>query len=159
MEKALEGVVSSTNEDEISGLSPCLKAEASAGQLDEGGRAPAVAGAAADYPLTVLAADDECSLFEAGNHGDAGGLGRDVSWQALVRGVHEFVQDGVRCFDAVVELLHVGRGRCGNRERHGERRSSAECLNEPFVHHISISLISPDFDACNFSASSAMHMK
>ena len=74
------------DENEIGGLAAGLEAEAGPGHLDEGGSAPAMAGAAGDDSLTILAADDECTFLKAGNDGDAGGFGGDVVGDALVRG-------------------------------------------------------------------------
>ena len=107
-EQAVEGVVRHGDEDEVGILAADLETEAGAGKLNEGRRAPAMAGAAGDDSLAVLSADDEGALLEAGDNGDAGGAGGDVFRDALVGCGHELVENHVCGFDAVVKLLHVG---------------------------------------------------
>ena len=130
MKEALEGVAGGADEDEVCCLAAGLEAEAGASELDEGGCAPSVAGTAGDDALTVLCADDEGSLFEAGNNSDAGGFGSDVVGDAFIGRIHEFMKYLMGGFDAVVEFLDVGGGRRGDGDRHGQGRSRAECLNE-----------------------------
>src|ERR1700733_2193300 len=117
-------------QDEIGGLTAGLEAEAGSGELDEGRCAPSMAGAAGDDALAVLSADDEGSLFEAGDDGDAGGAGGDVFWDALVRGVHDFVENELGCLNPFVEFLGIGGG-CGDRQG----CSDAKCVNK-FLHHL-----------------------
>jgi len=133
LKEALEGIVGGGEEDEVSGLTTSLEAEAGSGELDEGGCAPAVAGAAGDDALTVLSADDEGSFFEAGNDSDTGGFGGDVFRDSFVRSCHEFVEDEVGRFNALVEFCGVGGGGCDG-QRQGQGRSGAECLNKLFRH-------------------------
>ena len=71
-------------EDEVGGFAACLEAKAGTGELDEGGPAPAMAGAAGDDALAILAANDEGPLLEAGNDGDTGGMLGDLVGDALV---------------------------------------------------------------------------
>ena len=130
LEETLEGVVGGGEEDEVGGLSASLEAKAGSGELDEGRRAPAMAGAAGDDSLTILCADDEGSFFEGGNDGDAGGTGGDVVGDALVGCCHEFVENEIGRFNAFIELLHVGGGRCGE----GDSCGDACYLNYFFYH-------------------------
>jgi hypothetical protein len=67
-----------------------------------------MAGAAGDDALSVLAADQEGTLLEAGDYCDAGGLRGYVVGDASVWGGHEFVKHHVGRFDAFIELLSVG---------------------------------------------------
>jgi hypothetical protein len=90
-----------------------------------------------------------CSFFEAGYDGDAGGFGGDVVGDAFVGRVHELVKDEVRGFNALIELLYVGRGGGGDGERHGEGCSGAECLKEPLVHSSISPFGSHDFNVCS----------
>ena len=125
VEKALEAVVSGSDEDEVSGLAASLEAEAGPGQLDEGGCAPAMAGATGDDALAVLCANDKRSFFVAGDDGDAGGVGGDAVGDTLVGRVHELVKNHVGGLDAMVEFLDVG-GQCG----HCDGRSETEHLDD-----------------------------
>jgi len=145
VEEALEGVVGGADEDKISGLATGLETEAGTAELDESWGAPAMTGAAADDALSVLSTEDEGSLFEAGNDGDASGFGCDVVRDAFVWGLHEFVKDSASGLDALIEFFDVCGGGGADGERHGERCGGAECLDEIFVHHISFSLVSLDF--------------
>jgi hypothetical protein len=124
VEEVLEAIMIHRDQDEVCRLTADLEAEAGPGQLDEGGCAPAVAGAAGDDALAVLSAEHEGSLFVAGDDGDAGGSASDVVRNATIRSVHEFVENQVRGFDAVIEFLHVSGG-CG----HSQGCSDAKCLN------------------------------
>ncbi len=110
VEEALKGVVGGADENEVSGLSTDLKAEAGSGELDEGRCAPAVAGAAGDHALAVLSAYDECTFFEAGDDGDACGFGGDIVGDTFVGCGHEFVEDGVSGIDTLIKLCRVRGG-------------------------------------------------
>jgi len=95
-------------EDEVGSLAASLEAEAGARQLDEGGSAPAVAGAATDDALAVLSANDEGTLFEAGNNDDAGSMRGYAVGKAVIGGVHEFVKNCMGCVNARIEFGLVG---------------------------------------------------
>src|ERR1700759_1606767 len=127
----------SANEDEVCRLTTSLEAETCAGELDEGGSAPAVAGSAGYYALAILAADDEGSLFEARDDGDAGSFGGNVVGNALVGSGHEFVQDCVSGFDTLIKLCHVGGCRCGDGDGHSQRRSGANGSDKLANHQCS----------------------
>jgi hypothetical protein len=109
MKETLCTVVSDSNENEVSGLAADLEAEACTGELDEGRSAPAVAGAAGDDALTIFAAYDEGTLLEARDDGDAGCVHCDVIGDATIGGSHQFMENFVGCFDAVIEFGFVGR--------------------------------------------------
>jgi hypothetical protein len=98
-----------------------------------------VAGATGDDALAVLSADDEGSLLEAGDDGNAGGPAGNVVRNATIWSVHEFVENQVGGFDAVIEFLYVGGG-CG----HGQGCSDAKCLNK-LSNHLKVSLLEQTF--------------
>jgi hypothetical protein len=140
--------MSGGDEDQVGGLASNLEAEARSGQLNEGGRAPAMASATGDDALSILCADDKGSLFVAGDDGNAGRVGGDSIGDSMVGGIHEFVKDHLGGLHALVEFLDVG-GQCW----HGDGGSETEHLDD--FHKIYLS------DAKNFCLSyrqlSAMH--
>jgi hypothetical protein len=142
--------MSGGDEDQVGGLAANLEAEARSGQLNEGGRAPAMASATGDDALSVLCADDKGSLFVSGDDGNAGRVGGDSIGDSMVGGIHEFVKDHLGRLNALVEFLDVG-GQCW----HGDGGSETEHLDD--FHKIYLS------DAKNFCLSyrqlSAMHFE
>ena len=63
-----------------------------------------MAGAAGYEALTVFTADEEGTLFEAGDDGNAGGVHGDAIWNAAIGGCHEFVEHCVGRFDTIIEF-------------------------------------------------------
>ena len=106
----LHGFVIDADEDQVSRLPACLKAEAGASDLHEDRRAPAVSGAACGEALSILATDHERTFLIAGHDSNALGFGGDPLWHALVRCGHQLVDDGGGGIDAIVEFLDIGRG-------------------------------------------------
>src|ERR1700761_8608627 len=111
----VQSAVATADQDEVGGLAANLESEAGAGHLNKNWSAPTIGSPAACNALAVFAAKDKSALLKAGYDNDALCRSGDVQRNALVRRVHEFVQNGVRRVDAVDEFLrrlglHGGRG-------------------------------------------------
>ena len=135
--------MSGRDEDEVGGLAAGLEAETRSGQLNEGGRAPTMAGATGHDALTILSADNEGSFFEARYDGNACRLGGDALRDSFVGGTHEFVKDLMGGLDALVEFRDVG-GQCW----YGDGGSETKHLDDfhiklPFRREELLSFVSP----------------
>lgn len=94
-----------------------------------------MAGAAGDDTLTVLSTDEEGTLLEAGNDGDAGCVLRYAVWNALIGGGHDLVENFVGGLDTLIELGGVfgtrGHGRDdGAKGEAGDTDELCHCVVE-----------------------------
>lgn len=150
MQEMLATFARDGNEDEVGGLTASLKAEACAGDLDESRCAPAVVGVAGDYSLAILRADEEGTLLEAGDNGDAASLLGDIQGNAFVGGSHDLAKDGASFLDTTVKLGFIGSM---GREGDGDKSGGTGYLQELFHRGRSLS-------CANLSATySEMHME
>ena len=116
MQKTLSTIVCNGYEDEVCGLTADLKAEAGAGELNEGRSAPAMPGTAGDDALAIFTTDEEGTLLETGDDGNTGCVHGDAIGNAAIGSGHEFMQNFVGCLDTVIKLGVVGRVSVGTNE-------------------------------------------
>src|SRR5579863_9020328 len=94
LEQILKAALIHCDQHEVGRLAADLQSPGAARHADEHRRAPAMTGAAGYHALSILRAEDERALDEAGDHAHAGSLAKNVQGDASVLGGENLIEHG-----------------------------------------------------------------